>query len=122
MSSAWKALSEHYDDEEALCFGLLKGHARSSKHLVFDDFKVILEDVVQHHIGLEFLRNMPLFQDRYVETVITRLFYALRHMHWSSTLTMAQFRKSRFIPMLRHLEECEDINEVGFVRLYCALI
>ncbi len=53
-----------------------------------------------------------MFQARYVETVVARIFYGKRNF-WDGRLTMAQFRTSGLLPILFQIEEEEEMNAVG---------
>jgi hypothetical protein len=48
-----------------------------SQYLVHDDFRPLVECVLQYHPGLEFLKDTAEFQKKYLETVIYRIFYTL---------------------------------------------
>jgi serine/threonine-protein phosphatase 2A regulatory subunit B'' len=79
--------------------------------LVAEDFLPLMEDVVLHHPGLQFLSSLPLFQERYVETVICRIFYSMNRV-WTGRITLSELKKSRFLSVLHALEETDDINLV----------
>lgn len=49
----------------------------SDDYLHTDDFKPILRVLLDSHPGLEFLQATPEFQDRYADTVVMRIFYAI---------------------------------------------
>jgi hypothetical protein len=75
-------------------------------------------DVTFHHPGLEFLRPMTVFQQRYsifhakiVETVVTRLFYQKKH-NWRKEMTFSEFQQSGFLECLKLLEKIDDVNSV----------
>lgn len=74
-----------------------------------DDFEVILEELIAQHPGLEFLANTPVFQARYTETVLVRLFYN-KPSSSSPSMSLTELRKSKFITMLRRIEVTEDVN------------
>ncbi|KAJ3018721.1 hypothetical protein HKX48_002712 [Thoreauomyces humboldtii] len=77
--------------------------------LIEEDFKIVVEDVVQNHPGLEFLKEMDVFQHRYVETVVARIFYA-KSRNSSSRMTRTEFRKDGVFPLIRNLQLVDDIN------------
>lgn len=49
----------------------------SDDYLLTEDFKPILRVLLDSHPGLEFLQATPEFQDRYADTVVMRIFYAI---------------------------------------------
>lgn len=107
--SRW--FSSVYDpdqDEFGFFFKLLKSSTTQSV-LVSSDFLPLIEEVVQRHPGLEFLSSMPIFQARYVDTVITRIFYSKKG-NGSDHITLADFRRHSFLEMFRRLQDEDDIN------------
>jgi len=48
-----------------------------AEYIVPDDFKPMMRHLLDSHPGLDFLKATPEFQDRYADTVIMRLFYAI---------------------------------------------
>jgi serine/threonine-protein phosphatase 2A regulatory subunit B'' len=66
-------------------------------------------DVTFNHPGLEFLGSMSVFQNRYIETVTSRLFYSKRQ-NWKSDFSLAEFKKSGFLECLKNLERVDDVN------------
>ncbi|KAI8813305.1 hypothetical protein BJ742DRAFT_789846 [Cladochytrium replicatum] len=115
FSRAWRNLIAHFKDEEAMCFGALR--YRNSHVLMPEDFESVLEDVVKHHPGLEFLSEMPVFQLRYVETVISRLFY-IKARNWTDSMGLSEFRKTGFANILRKLGQDDDINATRHIFSY----
>merc|ERR1719158_1694562 len=66
-----KNLKEKPVVEQVFC--VLK---KPRKHfLERDDFVVLLDETLERHPGLDFLKATPEFQERYTETVIERIFY-----------------------------------------------
>ncbi|CAG8569262.1 5281_t:CDS:10, partial [Ambispora leptoticha] len=94
-------------DENSLIFNILK--SEEGGYLIPDDFNTVLEDVVLNHPGLAFLENNNVFQDRYIETVICRLFYEYNR-NWSNKMTFKEFRRINFGDMLRKLETRNDMS------------
>ncbi|KAI8803596.1 hypothetical protein BJ742DRAFT_828103 [Cladochytrium replicatum] len=115
FARAWGKLVAQFKDEEAICFGALR--CKNSHALTPEDFESVLEDVVQHHPGLEFLSDMPVFQLRYVETVISRLFY-IKTRNWTDSMSLSEFRKTGFADILRKLEQDDDINATRHIFSY----
>jgi serine/threonine-protein phosphatase 2A regulatory subunit B'' len=74
-------------------------------------------DIVLHHPGLQFLSSLPLFQEKYVETVMCRIFYTINRS-WDFKITLQELKKSNFVATLRMVEENEDINKVRLCRSF----
>jgi len=115
FKSVWTDLKSNNFDLDSLIFSILKPKNREKyrgkeDYLIQDDFFIVINDVVQHHPGLEFLSNMPIFQNRYIETVIARLFYS-KPRNWNERMTLNEFRKVKFTQKLINLQdEDDDIN------------
>lgn len=94
-------------------------------HLLPEDLEGLIQDVVDTHPGLLFLKEAEEFHSRYVHTVIARIFYVLDRT-WSGTVSLAELRKSNLLKVIRLLEEEEDINQITeyfsyehFYVIYC---
>uniref|UniRef100_A0ACB8F9S4 Uncharacterized protein n=1 Tax=Sphaerodactylus townsendi TaxID=933632 RepID=A0ACB8F9S4_9SAUR len=90
-----------------------------------EDFIPLLQDVVETHPGLTFLKDAPEFHSRYITTVIQRIFYTVNRS-WSGKISLTELRKSNFLQTLALLEEEEDINQITdyfsyehFYVIYC---
>uniref|UniRef100_A0A2K6M315 Protein phosphatase 2 regulatory subunit B''alpha n=1 Tax=Rhinopithecus bieti TaxID=61621 RepID=A0A2K6M315_RHIBE len=99
-----KLLNNHHDDASKFICLLAKPNCSSLEQ---EDFIPLLQDVVDTHPGLTFLKDAPEFHSRYITTVIQRIFYTVNR---SWTL----------------LEEEEDINQITdyfsyehFYVIYC---
>ncbi|KAK3029297.1 hypothetical protein RJ639_040133 [Escallonia herrerae] len=95
------------------------------KHLTQDDFKPVLQELLETHPGLEFLQSTPEFQERYAETVIYRIFYYVNRSG-NGRLTLRELRRGNLIAAMQHADEEEDINKVlryfsyeHFYVIYC---
>ncbi|XP_024602020.1 serine/threonine-protein phosphatase 2A regulatory subunit B'' subunit alpha isoform X2 [Neophocaena asiaeorientalis asiaeorientalis] len=117
-----KLLSNHHDDASKFICLLAKP---SCSYLEQDDFVPLLQDVVDTHPGLTFLKDAPEFHSRYITTVIQRIFYTVNRS-WSGKITATEIRKSNFLQTLALLEEEEDINQITdyfsyehFYVIYC---
>lgn len=113
--SYWDTISDCKDEYE-LVFRILARNG--SKYLVPSDFEPIIYgvfslilDVVENHGGIVFLRgdSMQTFRQRYVETVIARLYFQKRN---SCTLKMSlvEFRNTKFLSILELISKTTDIN------------
>ncbi|KAK4517147.1 uncharacterized protein ATC70_000478 [Mucor velutinosus] len=109
-------------DDTSLFFSILK--KSNSAWISPEDFLPVLEDVVLNHPGLKFLGDNPMFQERYIETVISRLYYDGRCA--SGRMSLSHFRKSNFTQMIQNLGPYVDLNNTldcfsykHFYVLYC---
>ena len=58
-----------------MLFEILKNPANKDDFLYLEDFKPLLNLLLDTHPGLEFLKATPEYQERYSETVVYRIFY-----------------------------------------------
>ncbi|KAF9989903.1 Serine/threonine-protein phosphatase 2A regulatory subunit B'' subunit alpha [Mortierella antarctica] len=121
LELAWKSLAEGCPDEISMIFMILKQPNKNV--LTPTDFEVVLQDLVLFHPGLEFLSGNAVFQERYLETVITRIFYEANRRH--GKMSLADLRRSQFDKTLRKLEN-SDLNQTEdcfsykhFYVIYC---
>lgn len=98
---------------------------RSRPYILPEDLVCLVQDVVDTHPGLAFLKEASEFHSRYVHTVIARIFYTVNRS-WSGKITMAELRRSDILQVLQLLEEEEDINQImayfsyeHFYVIYC---
>lgn len=98
---------------------------RSRPYILPEDLVCLVQDVVDTHPGLAFLKEAAEFHSRYVHTVIARIFYSVNRS-WSGKITMAELRRSDLLQVLQLLEEEEDINQImayfsyeHFYVIYC---
>ncbi|KAM9601749.1 serine/threonine-protein phosphatase 2A regulatory subunit B'' subunit alpha isoform 1-T4 [Trichechus inunguis] len=117
-----KLLNNHHDDASKFIYLLAKPSCSSVEQ---EDFIPLLQDVVDTHPGLTFLKDAPEFHSRYITTVIQRIFYTVNRS-WSGKITSTEIRKSNFLQTLALLEEEEDINQITdyfsyehFYVIYC---
>ncbi|KAF9191792.1 Serine/threonine-protein phosphatase 2A regulatory subunit B'' subunit alpha [Haplosporangium sp. Z 11] len=118
---AWESLVEACPDEISMIFMILK--QPGANVLTPTDFEVVLQDLILFHPGLEFLSGNSVFQERYLETVITRIFYEANRRH--GKMTLSDLRRSNFDKTLRKLEN-SDLNQTEdcfsykhFYVIYC---
>ncbi|XP_040192206.1 serine/threonine-protein phosphatase 2A regulatory subunit B'' subunit beta isoform X2 [Rana temporaria] len=103
----WRKILHTCHDEAAKFIQLL---ARPScSYLEQEDFISFLQDVVNTHPHLTFLREASEFHSRYITTVVQRIFYNVNRS-WSGRITCAELKKSNFLQHIALLEE-EDINQ-----------
>lgn len=114
----WKELSKESQNPYYLAFYILKDENNKDKlrnyldYITPNDFMVVLNDVVRFHPGLKFLINMPIFQQRYSESVIEQLFFR-KPQNWNNKMTLAEFQSSKVLENLLYLQIDDDINIVN---------
>lgn len=113
-----------HDSVSRFVYILSRGQ-RSRPYILPEDLVCLVQDVVDTHPGLAFLKEASEFHSRYVHTVIARIFYAVNRS-WSGKITMAELRRSDILQVLQLLEEEEDINQImayfsyeHFYVIYC---
>uniref|UniRef100_T1L299 EF-hand domain-containing protein n=1 Tax=Tetranychus urticae TaxID=32264 RepID=T1L299_TETUR len=94
-------------------------------YLLPEDFVPMMQDVIETHPGLGFLKEATEFHSRYVQTVIARIFYCV-NKSWSGRISIPELRKSNFLLVVSLLEEEDDINQITdyfsyehFYVIYC---
>ncbi|KAI9009914.1 hypothetical protein CLU79DRAFT_774475 [Phycomyces nitens] len=118
----WIMLSYDRYNDEAIIFNILKRPGFT--WLSPEDFIPVLEDIVYNHPGLQSLADNPMFQERYIETVICRLYYDGRCP--GGKMSLNQFRQSKFTLMIKALGPNVDLNNTHdcfsykhFYVIYC---
>ena len=118
----WDATLRKYARDEARAFHVLRGDrvvdagaaaaARvATQYLEHEDFRAVLRELLASHPGLEFLKDSPEFQDRYLETVTYRIFFEANPA-WNGKLTKREFLRSDLARAMRvAADEEEDINK-----------
>lgn len=98
---------------------------KSRPYMLPEDLAPLIQDVVDSHPGLAFLKEAAEFHSRYVHTVIARIFYSVNRS-WSGRITIGELRKSNLMEVIQLLEEEEDINQImayfsyeHFYVIYC---
>ncbi|XP_054241883.1 serine/threonine-protein phosphatase 2A regulatory subunit B'' subunit alpha isoform X1 [Indicator indicator] len=121
--SMWRKILRNCHDEASRFTYLLA--KPNCDYLEQEDFIPLLQDVVETHPGLTFLKDAPEFHSRYITTVIQRIFYTVNRS-WSGKITLTELRKSNFLQTLALLEEEDDINQITdyfsyehFYVIYC---
>ncbi|XP_076833401.1 serine/threonine-protein phosphatase 2A regulatory subunit B'' subunit alpha isoform X2 [Brachyhypopomus gauderio] len=117
-----KLLHSCYDDASKFVYLLAKPGCNDLEQ---EDFIPLLQDIVDTHPGLTFLKDAPEFHSRYITTVIQRIFYTVNRS-WTGRITMTELRRSNFLQTLALLEEEDDINQITdyfsyehFYVIYC---
>ncbi|KAL7062832.1 hypothetical protein AAHC03_01450 [Spirometra sp. Aus1] len=119
----WRSVLETCSDEATRFVHLLT--RGKSHYLVPNDFRPIIQDVVDTHPSLGFLQAARDFHSRYVTTVVARIFFCV-NSSWSGRISLGELRRSNFLKVLASLEVEEDINHVTqyfsyehFYVIYC---
>ncbi|XP_074848284.1 serine/threonine-protein phosphatase 2A regulatory subunit B'' subunit beta isoform X2 [Carettochelys insculpta] len=119
----WRKILQTCHDDAAKFAHLLM--SPGCNYLVQEDFIPFLQDVVNSHPGLSFLKEAAEFHSRYITTVIQRIFYTVNRS-WSGRITCNELRKSSFLQNVALLEEEADINQLTeyfsyehFYVIYC---
>ncbi|XP_060097952.1 serine/threonine-protein phosphatase 2A regulatory subunit B'' subunit alpha isoform X2 [Heteronotia binoei] len=119
----WRKIVQNCHDDASKFICLLA--KPNYNFLEQEDFIPLLQDVVETHPGLTFLKDAPEFHSRYITTVIQRIFYTVNRS-WSGKISLTELRKSNFLQTLALLEEEEDINQITdyfsyehFYVIYC---
>ncbi|XP_066255535.1 uncharacterized protein [Euwallacea similis] len=119
----WQGMSAGSHDAAARFVYILTRGKR--QYLVPEDFIPLVQDVVETHPGLTFLKEATEFHSRYVHTVIARIYYCVNRS-WSAKISVAELRRSNLLTVIQLLEEEEDINQITqffsyehFYVIYC---
>ncbi|XP_060624041.2 serine/threonine-protein phosphatase 2A regulatory subunit B'' subunit alpha isoform X2 [Anolis sagrei] len=119
----WRKILHNCHDDASKFICLLA--KPNYNYLEQEDFIPLLQDIVETHPGLTFLKDAPEFHSRYITTVIQRIFYTVNRS-WSGKISLTELRKSNFLQTLALLEEEEDINQITdyfsyehFYVIYC---
>ncbi|XP_062390223.1 serine/threonine-protein phosphatase 2A regulatory subunit B'' subunit beta isoform X1 [Sardina pilchardus] len=117
-----KTLQTCHDDASKFLHLLAKP---GCNYLEQEDFIPFLQDVVNSHSGLAFLKEAADFHSRYMTTVVQRIFYNVNRS-WTGKITSSELRKSSFLQNVALLEEEEDVNQLTeyfsyehFYVIYC---
>ncbi|CAH0722807.1 unnamed protein product, partial [Brenthis ino] len=119
----WREMtSQCHDQASRFVYILTRG---KNATLTPEDFVPLVQDVVDTHPGLSFLKEATEFHSRYVHTVIARIFYCVNRS-WSGRISIPELRRSNLLQVIQLLEDEEDINQVTqyfsyehFYVIYC---
>jgi len=121
----WKKTLSRYNDETEMIYNILKDPKQKGDFVSQNDFRSVIRALLDTHPGLEFLKHTAEFQDRYLETVIYRIFYTV-NKDWNGRMTLRELKKSDLISAFKQCEVEEDINKVlrffsyeHFYVIYC---
>ncbi|KAK6644620.1 Serine/threonine-protein phosphatase 2A regulatory subunit B'' subunit beta [Polyplax serrata] len=120
----WKQLETTCHDPAAKFMKILTRN-ETRNFLLPEDFIPLIQDVVDTHPGLVFLKEANEFHSRYIHTVIARIFYCVNRS-WSGRITLPELRRSNLLQIISLLEEEGDINQITqyfsyehFYVIYC---
>ncbi|XP_055374320.1 serine/threonine-protein phosphatase 2A regulatory subunit B'' subunit alpha isoform X2 [Condylostylus longicornis] len=121
----WKQMSVYCHDSESKFVYILSRGQRSRPFILPEDLTPLVQDVVDTHPGLAFLKEASEFHSRYIHTVISRIFYTVNRS-WSNRITVSELRRSNLLQVIQLLENEEDINQImaffsyeHFYVIYC---
>lgn len=121
----WKQMSVYCHETASRFVYILSRGQRSRPYILHEDLATLVQDVVDTHPGLAFLKEAAEFHSRYVHTVIARIFYSVNRS-WSGKITVPELRRSNLLQVIQLLEEEEDINQImaffsyeHFYVIYC---
>lgn len=81
-----------HEDASRFIYILSRGQ-RQRNYILPEDLAPLVQDVVDTHPGLAFLKEATEFHSRYVHTVIARIFYSVNRS-WSGKISMSELKKS----------------------------
>ncbi|XP_054270322.1 uncharacterized protein LOC128991453 isoform X3 [Macrosteles quadrilineatus] len=120
----WRNLCSTCHDP-ASRFLRIASRSSTRQYLLPEDLMGLVQDVVDTHPGLTFLKEAQEFHSRYVHTVISRIYYCV-NQSWSGQITLPELRRSDFLRVVETLEREDDINQVTqyfsyehFYVIYC---
>ncbi|XP_061393428.1 serine/threonine-protein phosphatase 2A regulatory subunit B'' subunit alpha [Musca vetustissima] len=121
----WKQMNVYCHDEASRFVYILSRGQRMRSYILPEDLAPLVQDVVDTHPGLAFLKEATEFHSRYVHTVIARIFYNVNRS-WSGKITISELKKSDLLEVIGLLEEEDDINQImayfsyeHFYVIYC---
>lgn len=112
-----------FDNESYRYFNVIK--QQKNDFIVPQDFEIIMRELLTVHPGLRFLESTPEFQDKYMETVIIRIFYTLNRSV-NGRISLRELKNSPLVDVFKLLDREQDTNnEINFFAyehfyvLYC---
>ena len=89
-------------------FNLIKSPERT--YIVKEDFKPILQTLLKENSSLAFLQEYPTYQQKYIETVIARIFY-MNDSNDDGQITFNDFKKSDLVETIQKIYN-KDVNKI----------
>ncbi|MBZ3886959.1 Serine/threonine-protein phosphatase 2A regulatory subunit B'' subunit beta [Sciurus carolinensis] len=119
----WRKILQNCHDDTAKFVHLLL--TSGCNYLVQEDFVPFLQDVVNTHPGLSFLKEASEFHSRYITTAIQRICYTVNRS-CTGRITCTELWRSTCLQNVALLEEEVDINQLTeyfsyehFYVIYC---
>ncbi|GMT34765.1 hypothetical protein PFISCL1PPCAC_26062, partial [Pristionchus fissidentatus] len=109
FSAWWWNLTTVAHDEAARFVHVLSHGGRS--YLVESDFHSLVLDLIHTHPGLEFYRKSEEFHEKFIQVIVTRIFWSVNRS-WSGKITAAELRRAKLLDNIRELERTEDVNQL----------
>eukprot|EP00730_Choanoeca_flexa_P007502 TRINITY_DN12341_c6_g1_i3.p1 TRINITY_DN12341_c6_g1~~TRINITY_DN12341_c6_g1_i3.p1 ORF type:complete len:536 (+),score=121.54 TRINITY_DN12341_c6_g1_i3:110-1717(+) len=103
----WTDLSQQHHDLESKLIAVINPEEGA---LLPDDWRDMVTYVLHEHPGLEFLAGSPEYHERYIDTVIARIYYTCDRT-WNKRLTASELRSSRLLERLHTLDDEYNINK-----------
>lgn len=88
---------------------ILSHGQRSRPYILPEDLVTMVQDVVDTHPGLAFLKEASEFHSRYVHTVIARIFYTVNRS-WSGRITLPELRRSNLLQVFKKKIVCDFVS------------
>ncbi|TMW53856.1 hypothetical protein DOY81_001141 [Sarcophaga bullata] len=121
----WKQMNVYCHEDASRFVYILSRGQRQRNYILPEDLAPLVQDVVDTHPGLAFLKEATEFHSRYVHTVIARIFYSVNRS-WSGKISISELKKSDLLEIITLLEEEDDINQImaffsyeHFYVIYC---
>jgi len=110
----WRANMAGRDPSTVLFDALRQPYATSLQPA---DFRSLIRVILDSHPGLGFLQNTAEFQERYLETVIVRIFYNARRGN-TGRMSLREIRRCGVVAMIATVDAEPDINRSADVFSY----
>lgn len=124
VESFWRRCMAEKSTTDRFYYTIKNPATPKAKGLVSEDFFPIMNELLEIHPGLAFLKGSG-FQECYAETVLIRIFYAFDR-RGLGYITLQEFRKNTLVNAFNALAHEEDINKIRdffsyehFYVLYC---
>ena len=89
-------------------FNLIKSPDRT--YIVKEDFRPILQTLLKENSSLAFLKEYPTYQQKYINTVIARIFY-MNDSNDDGQITFNDFKKSDLVETIQKIYN-KDVNKI----------
>lgn len=94
----FRVCKNHHDNASKFIYLLVQSSPlpTNRQYLTIDDWDYFVQDIIDTHPGLKFLREAHEFHSRYIKTVVARVYYNCNRS-WSMKLTVQDLRRSNFL-------------------------